>query len=217
MPSDTNDFVPRIGLAYSVGQEHPWVMRAGFGIFYTRIPQIYQSSVINDNGTSKSFLELDNSDYYQHKIFPAYPNALVTCDRGPVACTAPVSLSPYMSSDVSAFAPDFKTPKVQQGSLNVEREIADRFAAGVSYLYVHGVDLIRARDVNLPKPAEYEYPIYDPTGNDFLNSFYIVDSFSNWQTTKSMTCPYPPCLNDVQRPVSQLGAINQFESAASSV
>ena len=217
MPSDTNNFAPRVGLAYSVGHEHPLVVRAGFGVFYTRIPQIYQSTVINDNGMSKTFLELDNSDYYQHKIFPAYPNAIVDCTRAPVACAAPGPLAPYMSSDVSAFAPDFKTPKVQQASVNLEREIADRFAAGVSYLYVHGIDLIRARDVNLPTPTEYEYPVYDPTGDSFLNSYYTVDSFSTWQTTKSMTCPYPPCLNDVQRPVSQLGAINQFESVASSV
>ena len=31
-------------------------------------------------------------------------------------------------------------------------------------LYVHGVDMIRARDVNLPPPTFYSYPIYDPTG-----------------------------------------------------
>jgi len=38
----------------------------------------------------------------------------------------------------------------------------------------------RARDVNLPPPAEYSYPIYDPTGTNFTNSFYPVDSFGTW-------------------------------------
>ena len=32
-----------------------------------------------------------------------------------------------------------------------------------------------------------------------------------------MTCPFPPCINPLARPISQLGAINEFDSVASSV
>ena len=39
----------------------------------------------------------------------------------------------------------------------------------------------------------------------------------HWQTTRSVTCPYPPCINDVQRPDPRLGTINSFESGSSSV
>jgi hypothetical protein len=35
--------------------------------------------------------------------------------------------------------------------------------------------------------------------------------------TRSLTCPFPPCINPVARPIPQLGAINVFESEASSV
>ena len=217
MPSDTNNVAPRVGIAYSIGQERPLVLRGGFGIFYTRIPQIYQSSVINDNGLTGTFLALDNADYNERQLFPTYPNPAVSCSPGPVPCTASDALKPYLTSDVSAFAPGFTTPKVQQGSLSMEREIVDRFAVGVSYLYVHGENLIRARDVNLPAPTEYSYPIYDVSGENFQNSYYTVESFSTWQMTQSLSCPYPPCINAVDRPVPQLGAVNQFESAASSV
>jgi hypothetical protein len=79
------------------------------------------------------------------------------------------------------------------------------------------VDLIRARDVNLPPPTYYSYPIYDPTGTTFQNAFYNVESFATWQTSASISCPYPPCINPLNRPISQLGAIDQFESAVSSV
>lgn len=44
-----------------------------------------------------------------------------------------------------------------------------------------------------------------------------VASFATWQTTPSLTCPYPPCINPVQRPIPQLGAINSFQSDSSSV
>jgi hypothetical protein len=77
--------------------------------------------------------------------------------------------------------------------------------------------MIRARDVNLPPPTYYSYPIFDPTGSTFQNAFYSVPSFATWQTTSSISCPFPPCINPLNRPISQLGAIDQFESAASSV
>lgn len=217
MPTVEKNFAPRVGLAYAIGDERPLMVRAGFGIFYTRIPQIYESAVINNNGLSTTFLQLDNMDFYQRQLFPGYPAAAVNCPRGPVSCTLPDALKPYAKSEVSAFAPNFTTPKVQQGSLSLERELARGVTGGLSYLYVHGVDMIRARDVNLPPPTEYSYPIYDTSGNNFQNSFYTVDSFGTWQTSRSMSCPYPPCIDDVVRPVPQLGAIDQFESAASSV
>lgn len=100
---------------------------------------------------------------------------------------------------------------------NLERELASRFAAGISYMYVHGQNLIRARDVNLPAPTDVTYPVYDESGTNFLDTYYSVPSFSTWQMTRSMTCPFPPCINPLARPIATLGAINQFESAASSV
>lgn len=33
----------------------------------------------------------------------------------------------------------------------------------------------------------------------------------------TVDCPYPPCINDVQRPDPRLGTINSYESAASSI
>jgi hypothetical protein len=141
----------------------------------------------------------------------------VNCPLTATSCTLPSNLAQYAQAGVSAFSPNFKTPKVEQASLGLEREVAHRLAVGVSYMYVHGVDLIRARDVNLPPPVNVEYPVYDSTGTNFLGTFYDVQSFSTWQLTSSFTCPYPPCINPLARPIPQLGAIDVFESAASSV
>jgi hypothetical protein len=217
MPLQEKNFAPRVGIGYALGDDRPLMVRAGFGIFYTRIPQIYESAVMNNNGMSNSFLSLDNTDFYQQQVFPAYPNAAVNCPRGPASCTLPDAWKQYATNEVAAFEPGFKTPRVQQGSLSLERELADGFTGQVSYLYVHGVDMIRARDVNLPPPTYYSYPIFDSAGNNFQNAFYNVESFATWQTSYSISCPFPPCINTVDRPISRLGAIDQFESAASSV
>jgi hypothetical protein len=217
MPLRGTNFAPRVGIGYAPGDDRPLMVRAGFGIFYTRIPGIYQSAVVNNNGLSDNFLSLDNTDFYQGQVFPSYPNAAVNCPRGPVSCTLPAAWQQYATSEVSAFAPDFRTPRVQQASLSLEREMGGGFMGTLSYLFVHGVDMIRARDVNLPPPTYYSYPVVDSTGSIVPNEFYNVESFATWQTNYSISCPYPPCINTLSRPISQLGAIDQFESAASSV
>ena len=58
MPLRGTNFAPRVGIGYALGNDHPLMVRAGFGIFYTRIPGIYQSSVVNNNGLSDNFLSL---------------------------------------------------------------------------------------------------------------------------------------------------------------
>ena len=217
VPYEPYNFAPRVGWAYSIGNTRPLVIRAGYGWFYTRIPQIYTATLATDNGISSQNLFLDNSNYYDHQIFPQYPNPLVNCSPTASSCALPANFAQYAQAGISSFSPNFKTPKVEQASLSIEREVSHRLAIGASYMYVHGEDLIRARDVNLPRPVNVQYPVYDSSGVNFLGTYYDVQSFSTWQMTPSFTCPWPPCINPLARPIPQLGAIDVFESAASSV
>ena len=216
VPFKPYNFGPRAGLAYSLGKDRPLVIRAGYGIFYVRIPQIYPSAIATENGITDAQVFLNNSNYYDNQVFPTYPNPLVSC---PVisSCNLPAGFTQGVTNDVSAFAPNFVTPRVQQISLTFEREVVGKTTVAVSYLYVHGEHLIRALDVNLPPPVALTYPIFDSTGSIFQNGYYTVDSFATWQFTQSLTCPFPPCINPLGRPIAQLGAIDEFQSAASSV
>ena len=217
VPFKPNNFGPRAGLAYSIGKTHPLVIRAGYGLFYVRIPQIYNSAIAMDNGITDAQLFLNNSNYYDHQVFPTYPNPLVSCPVVSASCNLPLGFTQGITNNVSAFAPNFVTPRVQQTSLTLEREIADHTTIAVSYLHVHGEHLIRALDVNLPQPIALNYPLFDSTGSIFQGGYYTVDSFATWQSTQSLTCPFPPCINPLGRPIAQLGAIDEFQSAASSV
>jgi hypothetical protein len=133
-----------------------------------------------------------------------------------VSCSLPQGFTQGVTNDVSAFATNFVTPRVQQASITLEKEVADHTTVTLSALNVHGEHLIRALDVNLPPPTALTYPIFDSTGSIFQNGFYTVDSFATWQFTQSLTCPFPPCINPLGRPIAQLGAIDLFQSAASS-
>ncbi len=217
LPLDTNNVAPRAGFAWTVGNVNPLVVRGGFGIFYTRIPQIYNSAIETDNGLRQTDLFLNNTNFYDRLVFPQYPNPLVSCASSARVCTPPADLTGLLTSDVSAFSPAFQTPYVMQTSLSVEREVGKKLAINGSYLYVHGEHLIRVRDVNLPPPTPVIYPVFNDTGTQFLGTYYNVQSFANWQFTRTLDCPFPPCINPLQRPIPGLGAINEFESAASSV
>jgi hypothetical protein len=70
--------------------------------------------------------------------------------------------------------------------------------------------------VNLPQPIALSYPIFDSTGSIFDGGYYTVDSFATWQFTRTLECPWPPCINPLGRPIAELGSINEFQSAASS-
>ena len=216
VPFQPYNFAPRAGIAYSIGDKRPLVMRAGYGIFYVRIPQIYNSVIVTENGTTNSEVFLNNTDYYDAQVFPTYPNPLVNCPLYAANCSLPPGFSEGVTHPVSAFAPNFVTPRVQQANVTLEKEVADRTVVSLSLLNVHGEHLIRALDVNLPQPVALDYPIFDSTGSIFQGGTYRVDSFATWEFTQSLTCPWPPCINPLGRPIAALGSINEFQSAASS-
>ena len=216
VPFQPYNFAPRAGLAYSFGNKRPLVVRAGYGIFFVRIPQIYNSVIQTENGITDSQIFLNNTDYYDHQVFPTYPNPLVSCPVMSSSCSLPHGFTQGVTNEVSAFATNFVTPRVQQSSITLEKEVADRTTVSLSLLNVHGEHLIRALDVNLPQPTALTYPIFDSTGSIFQGGYYTVDSFATWQFTQSLTCPFPPCINPLGRPIAQLGAIDEFQSAASS-
>jgi hypothetical protein len=216
VPLDLNNFAPRTGISYAFGNEHPLVARVAYGLFHTRIPQIYNSSIETENGLTPNSIFLNQTNYYDQQMFPQYPSALVQCATLPTSCMPPANLMQHIENDVSSFAHNFRTPEVHQASLTMEREVANRVVAQLSYSYVHGQNLIRARDLNLPTPTSVQYPIYDSSGVNLLG-YGDVQTFSTWQISQSFTCPYPPCINPLARPIPQLGSINVFESAASSV
>jgi hypothetical protein len=216
IPTDTNNISPRIGFAYSVGDRQPLVLRGGFGIFYTQIPAMYASQVATDNGISQSSIFLDNMVPAQAAVFPKYPNPLVNCPAGTLVCLPPASIAGFLNTQISAFAPNFQTPYVEQANLSLQRDLGRKIVLSANYQYVHGVHLLRSLDANLPKPTITDYPVYDDTGSVFLGSYYQVASFATWQTTRSVTCPYPPCINPVERPIPRLGTINSYESESGS-
>ena len=132
VPTDTNNFSPRVGFTYAFHERHPIVLRGGFGRFYSLIPSMYAAQVETDNGVAKSQLFLDVMNPAPARVFPKYPNALVNCPAGALVCTPLASVASFMTATVSAFAADFQTPFTKQASATVEYGLGKNLTASAS-------------------------------------------------------------------------------------
>jgi hypothetical protein len=132
IPTPGNDFAPRIGFAYKPGKGDSLVIRGGYGIYFERTPTILTGTAFSQNGIQVLNFTLFPGD----AAFPTYPNIL---------SAAP----PLAPPNLYIFAPDYKTPRTHQFSLNIEKEIGFGATITVGYLGVHGQNLTRTRDTNL--------------------------------------------------------------------
>jgi outer membrane receptor protein involved in Fe transport len=128
---DKKNFGPRVGIAYRPFNDERTVIRAGWGIFYSRTPGLALSTGILQNG-------IDVLTYTLTSGLPTYPNIL---SSKPAGGLAPPS--------IYVFDPAFHAPRTQQYNLQIERQLGGSFAVTAGYLGLNAVHLTRSRDINL--------------------------------------------------------------------
>ena len=134
---DTNNFSPRVGLAYSPGSH--WVVRAGYGVFFDRFVLANLNRAIETNGVQS---------FEQFADGPAAASVFQSAGGKRLLAPAPV-IAP------SIFRPDprLAASYSQQSSFGVQYLIAHNLTLSADYLYVRGVKLSRTRNVNLQPPT----------------------------------------------------------------
>jgi outer membrane receptor protein involved in Fe transport len=160
---DKNNIGPRLGIAYDLTGDGKTVVRAGYGVFYSRIPSILTGTVITQNGIQVVNLTFPAS------ASPTYPFKFSEQPRG---------LTPGRPN-IFVYQKDFQSPFIQQGSFGIERELPGGIGLNVSYLLVKGSSLTRVRDINLGIPVPTVVPI--STGGSFVvNRFPSTRPFSGF-------------------------------------
>jgi len=147
-----NNFAPRIGLAYSFNQNKT-VVRAGYGIFYARLPSASVIRLQQRNGVIQKTGTLNGAIPAQLAAGPTFPFRL-TGLAGSVGLT-----------NVTYAAPDLATPYTEQADLSVEHQFGASTALSVSYMHSRGYQFISREDLNLgPATGTATYIIQNTAG-----------------------------------------------------
>jgi hypothetical protein len=162
VPSDKNNFAPRIGFAWQPRSDNRLVVRGGYGVYYDRANSRLLNNQILDfpyYTLAQALLTPISTPFVnvpQPSSFPlAFNNAALFPFGGPPALMtqAPTLLSPFGIAEVSANGiypdiHDFRTPYIQQYSLGIQNEFAHDWMLDLGYVGSAGRKLYRLVDLN---------------------------------------------------------------------
>jgi hypothetical protein len=129
--NDWRDFAPRIGMSWQP-QKSKFVLRAGFGIFYTRFALANVITALRFNGLDQQQYAVYNPD--------SYPD--------PPSITVP--------SAIQQLSPSLRAPYLMQSVLSVERQLVRNTTVAVTYSNTHGLHQLRTEDRNAPLPGTFD-------------------------------------------------------------
>ncbi|HTS50128.1 MAG TPA: TonB-dependent receptor [Bryobacteraceae bacterium] len=199
---DSNNFGPRIGLAWSLGKG--MVLRSGYGMFYAQTP-----------GSTYYAQRVENGVYQQTfvcgspKACPAltFPNVIFPPPGPPMQAPFPGALTPTVTAFtppagtnlVHGLSPNFVNPLVHEGDVTFEKQLPWNMGLTAAYVMSRALHLPIYVDANLaPATGTRTYdivnssgvaqgtltePFYstrlNPTVGDILTGFSDVNSWYN--------------------------------------
>jgi hypothetical protein len=162
VPTDKNNFAPRVGFAYRLDEAGKIVVRGGYGIYYDRISTRYANT------------QLFNFPYFAIGIglpglLQSFANPFLNLPQPsafPVAPTIPSPLTPLAFPTVGVpiagvfVDPKLRTPYVQQYNLGVQWEFVKNTVLEIGYVGNKGTNLLQVVTLN--------QPVYNRATNSFV-------------------------------------------------
>ncbi len=167
------NFSPRVGFAWSLGQDRKTVVRGGFGMFFS--PHTIRGGPIDDVLDSPYVpfrLTLNRSQALAMGLkYPVNKDAL---EKQLIAAEAPVA--------TTAFDNYFPNPYSMQWTLDVQRSLGRGFVLDTGYVGTRGLHLNLNEQANLPNRLTGITP--DPAFGQF-RYYQAADqsSYNGWQTS----------------------------------
>ncbi len=138
--TDTNNFSPRAGFAWSPFESRRTVVRGGFGLFYDRVPLRALANALLSGGNTTI----------------TGPDSQVSLSLSPTQTGAPLFPTILTSAPVGVLAnfstmnPHMQNAYSEQGSLEVEHQVGARATVSAGYQHLRGLHLIASVNQNAP-------------------------------------------------------------------
>jgi hypothetical protein len=160
-PEDRNNFGPRVGVSLALFGPGRGIVRAGYGLFYGRLPGAMVRSALVDTAMASST---------RHVLIT--PTTVTNCPQVAnqgfgYACAYVTTPPSAVTTTTSAMVFDRRSrlPAVQQGSLTVEREVGAGVVASATYLMNLDRQLPNSVDINIaPATATKMFQLQGGTG-----------------------------------------------------
>lgn len=148
-PEDRNNFGPRVGVAWQPFGLGRLVVRAGYGLFYGKLPGATVRSALVDTAlpsTATHVLITPSTVTYCPQVANQGFGYVCTYVSTPPSAVA-------TTTSAMVFDRGFRLPAVQQGSLTVEREVGAGVVASATYLMNLDRQLPNSVDINIAPAA----------------------------------------------------------------
>jgi hypothetical protein len=194
--ADSNNFAPRIGLAYTLSSKT--VVRSGYGVFY--VASGIDRQAVNQGGFSQTtnlVPSQDNGLTFRATLSNPFPDGFQLPDG------ASGGLRTFLGRGISFFNEKSLNPYMQRWSLSVQQELPFHILTEVGYVGNRGNKLAVSRNINaIPRQylstlAVRDQPVIDMLSTQVRNPFYGLPEFVGSGMTginigrSSLLRPYP--------------------------
>ena len=152
---DHADFGPRTSYNWAISggkdkagkDKAPFgVVRAGFGIFYTRFESTNVLLANRQNGVNQTEVVANNPDFFPDN-----------CSTNPTACSTATAVTPT----IYQIGPRLRAPYIMITGIGLDKPLGKHFSISGNYMYSHGDHLLLTDNINAPLPGTYNPA--DPT------------------------------------------------------
>ena len=193
-PNQFRRLAPRLGFAWQPAEKA--VVRGGFGMFYTNMNGLNYRNAVISNGlaTQQASVSASYNGGAPNQQAPTFPSILPA--NSPLFSASP---------DISLISPQFRVPYILQGSLQIEREIAENTTLSIGTMWNHGVHILSgsAYDLNLnPLQGTTTYIVCSPgtTAAPCIGPTYTLPTMDSGLLTEGHINPNLGEINELISP-----------------
>ena len=163
-PDFTLLFSPRVGFNWDVNEEKKTQIRGGLGLFAGRVPYVWLSNQLSNNGVLFGSVNLDITTGIAGRPFSPDVNK----DRpSPIENGAVIQPTQY---NLALTDPNFKFPQIFRANMAIDQTLGEGWLATFEGIYTKDINAINTENINLP------FSLRNAIGADNRPIFYNVNT-----------------------------------------